>query len=367
MLAPPKKAVPISQCEVSVSLVKTVLETARSLGISNTGLLLKQAGIDPDLLSESENRIPFALHEKLWQAAVTQTGDAHFGLKLGIQTQPASHSVLGYIMTNSATIGEALDATEKYQVLSGEGGKLCVKRDRRYTTTSYAPINSEKGISHQRVCGVLAAQVNLGRWLVGDSFQPEKVCFTVATLADPAPYEELFRCPVQFGARQNRVTYPRSVDQLPIPLASHDMLKLMKQRADAVIRRLATTNTMAGQVTKLLVSSLIGQEPDKGLIAQKLGISQRTLQRKLLKENTTYQKILDNTRQRLALEYLQQSQLTVTDITYLLGFTEPSAFYRIFKKWQGVTPGQYREHQNNLNDGQTARQSSALTPTVTAT
>jgi len=341
--------------EVSVSMAQTVLETSRQLGVDDSGMLLKKAGIDPRLLSQSENRIPFRLHEQLWLAAVAETGDAHFGLKLGINSQPASHSALGYIAMNSATIGEALDAAKQYQKLSGEGGELFVRRDERYTMISYDPVNPELDITHQRVSGVLASQLTLGRWLAGDSFQPQKVCFSAATPADIAPYQALFRCPVQFNASKNQITYLRSVDQLPIPLASHEMLQLMKQRADVIIERLAGATTVAGQVTRLLIASLIGQEPDKGEIAKSLGFSQRTLQRKLLKENTTYQEILDSTRHRLALDYLQQPLLTVSDIAYLLGFTEPSAFYRVFKKWQGITPGQYREQQDETQDQQKAR------------
>jgi len=329
--------------EVSISVVRTLLETAKSLADLDDDTLLEAAGIAPELLSKPENRVPFILNERLWQCAIDQTGDKDFGLKVGMNIQAASYSVLGYIAMNCATIGEALDASEKYQRVAGDGGDLTIKRDEQTTRIAYKPLNPGTLLTSQRIYGLFSAQIKLGRWLSGERFKPLKVHFSANAPENINLYQSSFDCPLAFNTEENEIVFDNTVESLAIPHASHDLLALMKQRADQLITQLGESNSYAQQVGEHLVQNLIGNEPDKELVAKALGMSSRTLQRRLNDEHTSYQDILDKTRHHLALNYLQQPELTIADIAYFLGFTEASPFYRAFKKWQGQTPGQYRD------------------------
>jgi AraC-like DNA-binding protein len=329
--------------QVSVSLTQTLLKAAVAAGVSDTSTLLQQAGIDEQLLLQPENRIPFSQQALLWKLVSETSDNDSLPLIFGQQSQPGSFSMAGYIAINSQTIGEAMDASQTYQVAAGQGGELSIQRKAEHIEVHYMPVDPGSTSTKIRSCAMLAANSVLGRWLIGDIYTPELASLSMPPPRDPAPFETFFQCPVLFEQSQDFLRFPANITSTPIPHASLELFNLMRQRADKVIADSIGKESLSAQVARLLAETLMGQEPDKGFIAQQLGFSQRTLQRKLAKENSSYQEVLDQTRHSLALEYLQQAQLSVSDIAYLLGFAEPSTFYRAFKKWHAMTPGQYRE------------------------
>ena len=334
-----------SSRQVSVSVTQTLLQAAASVGIENTEALLQQAGIESSLLLQPENRIPFEQQAQLWHLVIEAVNDETFPLTFGRHSQPASFSMAGYIAINSQTIGEAMDAFQTYQIAAGQGGELSIERNGENIDACYHPVDPGYTSTAMRSCAMLAANLTLGRWLVGETYTPSYVGLTMSEPANIEAFNEFFQCPVNFAQPRDLLRFPVAIADTPIPHASLELLNLMIERAEKVIADSAGKETLAAQVARLLINSLMGQEPDKSFIAEQLGISQRTLQRRLAKENSSYQEVLDRTRHQLALDYLQQMQLTISDIAYLLGFTEPSAFYRAFKKWHGMTPGQYRENR----------------------
>ena len=189
---------------------------------------------------------------------------------------------------------------------------------------------------------MLAANVGFGRWLVGEAFQPLRVEFCQPQPEDVQEYEEFFSCPVQFGREQNGLVYDVAVTHLAIPNASEELLLLLSERANRLLDSLSRHSGIATRIASLLATQLTNTLPDKSLIAAQLGMSERTLQRRLKEEGTSFQEILDNTRHYLARELLRNTALALGDVAAQLGFAEPSAFFRAFKKWEGCTPGQYR-------------------------
>ncbi|MBU3069587.1 AraC family transcriptional regulator [Aestuariicella sp. G3-2] len=338
---------PNADLQVSVSLTQSLVKALQEYPVPDIDDLLLQAGIDPAVLLEPENRIPFYKQEKFWQLANRSSGDAGFPLTFAEHTQPASFSVAGYIVMNCSTIGEAMESVVTYQRSAGEGGSFALQREEQHLNIRYLPVNPDSPISPVRSCAMIAANLVFGRWLVGSAYTPTQVSLCFPEPEHQQRFDDFFQCPVAYNQDSDFMLFPRALENTPIPHASHEMLDLMKQRADKIIHQTTHKSPVTAQVSKLISESLLGQEPDKARIADQLGVSQRTLQRKLAKEDTSYQEVLDKTRHQLALDYLQQPKLTITDTAYLLGFTEPSAFYRAFKKWHGMTPGRYRETQQN--------------------
>lgn len=332
-----------SQLEVSVGLTRAILEALRMLAVPDPSGLLPRAGIDPALLEKPENRIPFEQQQSLWALAVERAGSAAFGLHFARCIQPTSFGLVGYMVMNCATIAECLDATLKYQFLAGQGGEFSLTRDGADSCLSYRPVNPEHPVTQHRVVAMLAANVSFGRWLVGEAFGPRLVQLTHDAPANAAEYEEFFACPVVFGASRNALHYGEEVLALAVPNASEDLLLLLGERADRLLGKLSQTSAIAARIATLIATQLDNSVPDRSLIATQLGMSQRTLQRRLQDEGTSYQAVLDNTRRYLALELLRNTQVPMSRVAGQLGFAEPSAFYRAFKKWEGVTPGQYRE------------------------
>lgn len=332
-----------SQLEVSVGLTQAVMEALRGLGVADVESLLSQAGIDPRLLEKPENRVPFERQQALWGLAIERTGSADFGLHFARCIQPTNFGLLGYMAMNYRTIGECFDAIVHYQFLAGQGGEFSQQREGGFTALCYTPINASHPVSAQRVVGLLAAAVSFGRWLVGEAFQPLRVEFVHAAPPETAAYEEYFACPVKFGRPVNRLLFDDSVTTLAIPNASEELLLLLSERANRLLENQSQRSGLAGRVASLLATQLGDRLPDKSLIAAQLGMSERTMQRRLKGEGTSYQAILDNTRHYLARELLRSTRVPLADVALQLGFSEPSTFFRAFRKWEGITPGQFRE------------------------
>lgn len=332
-----------SQLQVSVGLTRAILEALRMLAAPNPEGLLHLAGIDPALLEKPENRIPFEQQQSLWSLAVERAGDAAFGLQFARCIQPMSFGLLGYMVMNCATIAECLDATVKYQFLAGQGGEFALTHNGEDTCLDYSPVNPEHPVTQHRVVAMLAANVSFGRWLVGETFGPHNVEFTHDAPTNAAEYAEFFACPVAFGASRNCLHYSEEVLAQAVPNASEELLLLLGERADRLLGNLPQSSAIAARIATLIATQLDNTVPDRSLIAAQLGMSQRTLQRRLQDEGTSYQAVLDNTRHYMALELLRNTRIPLSRIAGQLGFAEPSAFYRAFKKWEGVTPGQYRE------------------------
>lgn len=313
------------------------------LGVADTDAFLSSAGIDPALLDKPENRIPFEQQQALWTQAVERAGNSAFGLHFARSIQPTSFGLVGYMLMNCRSIDECLDATVKYQFLAGQGGEFSLARDGDEVSLCYTPINPENPVTWHRVVGLLAANVSFGRWLVGQSFSPQRVEFSHAAPIDISEYEEFFGCPVVFGAQNSCLHYAPVTTDLQVPNASEELLLLLRERADRLLANVSHSSAIAARIASLMATQLNNSVPDKSLIAVQLGMSERTLQRRLQQEGTSYQAILDQTRHYMARELLKNTAIPLAELASQLGFTEPSAFYRAFKKWEGKTPGQYRE------------------------
>ena len=230
----------------------------------------------------------------------------------------------------------------KYQFLAGQGGEFSLSTQGSNTHLRYTPVNPGQAVTWHRVVALLAANVSFGRWLVGEAFRPNRVTFCHDAPGETDVFREFFGCPVDFGEPVNELVYPEEVMALAIPNASEDLLLLLSERADRLLDSLSSRSGIAARIASLLATQLNNTLPDKSLIAAQLGMSERTLQRRLRDEGTNFKEILDDTRHYLARELLRNTQLPLTEVAAHMGFSEPSAFYRAFKKWEGCTPGQYR-------------------------
>ena len=328
--------------EVSVGLTQAILETLRTLRVDDVDGLLQAAGINSQALDKPENRIPFEQQQALWALAAERCTTGSFGLHFARCIQPTSFGLVGYMVMNCRTISECLDAIVKYQFLAGQGGEFTLDSEGSLTALRYTPVNPGHPVTSHRVVALMAANVSFGRWLVGQAFRPQRVEFGHVAPVDVQDYEEFFGCEVLFGKPVNRLLYADAVRKLTVPNASEELLLLLSERANRLLDSLSQRSGIAARIASLMATQLNNSVPDKALIAAQLGMSERTLQRRLQEEGTTYQEILDNTRHYLARELLRNTSLSLTDVAVQLGFAEPSAFFRAFRKWEGTTPGQYR-------------------------
>ncbi|AYC31014.1 AraC family transcriptional regulator [Pseudomonas cavernae] len=324
---------------VSASITQAVLHAAQRLGLERDALL-HACGLQEAQLSDPDARVPFAAQEQLWQQLASRLALPEPGLVLGQNLAPGPFSVLGYLLQSSATLGDAIAAGLRYQRLVGEGGELLLEEGDGELRLVYRPLHPELPATRTRVLALMAFWVQMMTPLLED-FRLLRADFGHAEPAALEPYAEVFACPLRFNAAAYALVLPPALRTAPLIQANPPLQHLLRQHAEALLARLPSEGLIARVVT-LLGAQLAHGEPDRAELARTLNLSERTLQRRLAEEGSSYQQLLNDTRQQLAERYLRDGQLPAAEIALLLGYSEPSVFFRAFRHWTGLTPGEYR-------------------------
>lgn len=327
---------------VSASLTQGVLHAAERLGLPRAELL-SASGLTEHQLSDPDGRIPFNAHEQLWHALTRRVSLSEPGLVIGANLAPGPFSVLGYLLQSSATLGDALNAALRYQRLVGEGGELQLQTVGNELRVRYSPVNPHAAVTRTRVLALMVFWVQLMAPLV-HHYRLLRAEFVHPQPDDLAPYEHAFDCPLAFGCADYALVLPLELGAAPLIQANPPLQTLLRQHAEALLARLPSEGLVA-RVVALLGAQLAHGEPDRAELARTLNLSERTLQRRLAEEGSSYQQLLSDTRQQLAERYLDDGQLPAAEIALLLGYSEPSVFFRAFRNWTGLTPGEYRQRR----------------------
>lgn len=331
---------------VSASLTQSVLHAAARLGHERSELL-STCGLHEQQLADPDGRVAFSAHEQLWQELDSRLSASEPGLIIGANLAPGPLSVLGYLLQSSATLGEALNAALRYQRLVGEGGELHLHSHGEELRVIYRPVNPALPATRTRVLALMVFWVHMMAPLV-QHFRLLRAEFPHAQPPDVQPYANAFNSALKFASNDYTLVLPIALRDTPLIQANLPLQTLLRQHAEALLARLPSEGLVARVVT-LLGAQLSRGEPDRAALARTLNLSERTLQRRLADEGSSYQQLLSDTRQQLAERYLDDGQLPAAEIALLLGYSEPSVFFRAFRNWTGVTPGEFRLRGKDKN------------------
>jgi len=332
----------VAHASVSASLTQAVLHAAEHLGLARGGLL-SACGLTDKQLTDPDARIPLSAQQLLWQAVQQQLEHPEPGLAIGLQLAPGPFSVLGYLLQSSHTLDEALQAAQRYQRLVGEGGELQLREDGSRLQLIYQPSQAQHPANRPRILALMACWVQWMRPLLKD-FQLLEVRFAHARPAALTDYQNCFACPLVFDAADYALVLPASQRQARLTQANPALQTVLRQHAESLLARLPS-ESLSARVVGLLSAQLGHGEPDRSALASSLCLSERTLQRRLADEGSSYQQLLNDTRRQLAERYLHAGKLPAAEIALLLGYSEPSVFFRAFRQWTGLTPGEYRQQR----------------------
>ncbi|MCT2530629.1 AraC family transcriptional regulator [SAR92 clade bacterium H921] len=327
----------------SVPAVTQYLKSAQSLGLDYRPLLAA-ANIDPVLLENNNKHISGAAMERLLALLIPASNDPCFGLHSARFVEPASYSVLGYISMNCSTLRMIQAKIPIYEKIVGDMGVTSIEVADGYVLQRWVCAFNDPLVRRHEVENVLGSWVTYARnYLNFDGW--DAVWFEHSAPQNPAllgDYSELFGCQVLFDQPANGIRVREAVLDLPLPQANEQILQTLLEHATALLAGLDKNQTVANQVKNILRLMLKQQAPTSQIIAQRLGMSSRTLQRKLGEEGTHYQDVLNELRLELALYFLKNTALSLDSIAYELGYAEARSFYRSFKLWTGRTAGSYR-------------------------
>jgi AraC-like DNA-binding protein len=322
---------------------KRISERLRGAGLPIEEIIQK-AGIKPYLLNQKSGRIPFRQHAELLDLAATALKNGCFGLELAAkEIDPRDGGLLVYAALSSKTFGEALSVLERYIHVLNEAAD--VRSDMTGDTAIIEFDFSEpkaKSLRQATEFG-MANLIRSLRFLIGIQIRPAAVSFVHPRNREIAKFERFFGCPVQFAAKQNSLTFSRRQLALPIATADDRLLGILTGYCDEILAdREQNSPGLQHQVERIVMRLLSRGEAETRNVAHELGMSVRTLARKLNESGATFTKILDRLRFDLAQKYLKDASLTPSQITFFLGYSEVSAFSHAFKRWTGTTPGEWR-------------------------
>jgi AraC-like DNA-binding protein len=303
---------------------------------------LQSLQIEPETVKSPDTYIPVETYLHIQDGAAKYINDPYLGLHMGEFAQPGSWSILGYLMMNCKTLREAFEKSGRYQRIIGnmidaraEFGLGKVRLI--YFTPPHAPQMSRHCFE-----ATFSSSVRLVRTLSGLPISPNEVTFTYPEPESRAEYERIFNCPVHFGHKNNSMALDMRMASLPVRMANPSLLEHFEKYARDFLAQMERKDATTQAVTKIILAWLDDESLSIEKVAREMSISVRTLQKRLESEGVIFSDLLRDIRQRLAKKYLSENY-SVEQITYLLGFSEPSVFRKSFKKWMGVTPREYRE------------------------
>lgn len=331
---------------VSAKLVQGILIATENMGLSSADLLAA-IGLSPIAIAHPDDRITHRQWAALWQAIAQQTNDPSAGAQLAALTQFESFSVTGYAMSHSATLEAALTRLTRYSRLLYEGMEFSLVIEGAIAQLTYQTVSPALVLPAISVGWTLA---NIMLWAernLGAAWPLIKINLQQPAPADQTAYTRIFNAPLHFNTETNALLFDASWLNAPLLRPDSGLCEVLDRYADSLLASLPRSDEFMQRLhhllAELLTEALPKREPTLEVLSQRLGYSPRTLQRKLQMAGTSFQTVLDTLRQQLAYQYLQNPQITNSEIAWLLGFSEDSAFNRAFRRWQGMSPGSYRK------------------------
>ncbi|MBD9415196.1 AraC family transcriptional regulator [Pseudomonas sp. PDM16] len=312
---------------VTVHYAQAILQAAERLALPLPAEL-RQLG--------QEVRIPLARQEALWEAFCTAAQDPLIGLRLGSALQVGHLDMVGALLMSCETLGEALEAFLEYYPIVGDGGEFSSCQEGDQLRLVYQPFYQVR--REERVEAVLASLLHMSRWITGERIQPLELHFAHGPRGGEARYIELLGCPLRFDADDNALVFDRAALATPLIQANALMREHLRGLADSLLERLGNQSLAVRVQQQLRAQPRWGKER----IAEQLELSGRHLNRKLAEEGTSFKLLRDQVLHQMAEQRLRESP-RVAEVAEGLGFSDESSFAKAFRRWSGITPGQFRQ------------------------
>lgn len=304
--------------------------------------LFKKLGIDESYLKTAHLRTPHNAQPIFWSLLEEQTGDPDIGLHLGQHLPTFKGQVIEYLFLSSPTFGDGLRRALNYQRLISDAAAshLVVENGTCYIRVVTAS-GGAKGIRHFNEC-FAQAMIDFFNSITDDAFTPTQLDFDHDEPQNVEEVKRVFGCDVKFGCTENRLYFDSALLDRLSPHAEPELLALHEQFASEQVARIEKEDVVV-QVNRVIAELLDSGEVTLEAVAEKLEIKPRSLRTKLSDIDTNFNQILADFRYTLSRRLLANTHETIDEIVYLTGFSEPSTFYRAFKRWSDMTPIEYRK------------------------
>lgn len=329
--------------KASPKILRNLVAALTALGF-DARVALQQSGLDwRDVEDDGpDRRVPAEALNRFWAAAVTSTNDPSIGVRIGALARLDAFGILGSVARASATLADALLKTARYIRLWNEATKLSLLVEEGRAVVWYQHLGKEPG--HPAAGDILMTMLlSFSRELTGRHLNPYESRFAHPAPLDLSPYRPIFGESARFDRREFALVFPS--ENLSLPLVSHDPVRAqaLTQQMAELADALPFPDSYAHRVRSVLTAEIQGGNPMIENVAAQLGLHPRTLTRRLKDEGTSHRELLESLRRGLAEQYVGASELNMMEVTFLLGFSNASAFNKAFKRWFGMAPLAFRE------------------------
>ena len=330
---------------LTIGILAQLVGYLRHLGV-DVSKMFHSIDVDPDILKVPDNRISVDTYIRVEEAAAQASGDPYFGLHMGEFYEAGNWSILGYLLTNCQTLGEAMIKAGKYSKVIGTLIHTTAFIKDRKIVIIFSTDKNAPSLSRHCFEAALSSTIKMVRDLCKTDIDPVEVGFMTPIQPLLDEYTRVFRSTVRFSQKHCYLVLPAHILDLPVVGPNAGLMEFFEDYVQNYLADIHCIRQFTMEVAKRIMAVLDSTNISIGRISREMAMSRRNLQNHLKEEDTSYRQILENTRVMLAKKYLKEDH-TVEDITFMLGFKDISVFRRTFKKWTGCTPSEYRQSANS--------------------
>jgi len=331
----------LGRVSLSVRVLEPLLLYLKARGHDSSAFLRTQ-GVDSKIFQDPEARLPHTVAVSLWPAAARLTNDADIGLHVAEGIRPGAYGALGYALRTSENFGMSLQRLCRYHRVFHDAAEVQLRVRGESAILSHR-LSVPGGVPRAVSEYIVAAWLITSRQAAGVDWIPIEARFPHSTPEDTSEHGRLFGCTLKFGNDRSELVFSRDLLDMPFESADPQLQAILETQVLAMFQRLPKGEAVTDSVRRLLAGELCNGEPSLEQIAPRLHMSARTLHRRLEDEGTTFRQVLAEVRREIAARHLSERRLAIGEIAFLLGFSEPSAFHRAFKRWTGHAPLAYRQ------------------------
>ena len=330
---------------VLTALVLGNLQAAQAFGL-DVEALREAASLHESMLEDPDGRVPVERYIALWETIDRDPRALALGLWLGQSLRIDALGVVGYVMQHAPDVRTALYCLERFNGLLGDGiGPALTEAGDRMTLHRVEPPRLAR-LQSLSIAAPLGTVTLLRQLLGATEHEPLALEAGFQHPALPAePLRELetsLGCPLSFNQPETRLVLPRALLDRALGAPNVGLHSYLERHAEALLAQVPASASLSTQVQNQLCEHLREGEPTQSSVAKRCGMSERTLQRRLADEGTSFAQLLDDVRSSLGRMYLADPKLAVFEVAFLLGYSEPSAFNRAFRRWTGLSPSEFR-------------------------
>jgi AraC-like DNA-binding protein len=327
---------------VSVTKCLAVLHAAARFGL-DPAPLRTLVGFELQAPLRIVDHVPCSHYLTLWESVMRAVDDPGFPMAVA-RTPVEEYELFGFLVMTSKNIGEAFERGARFQRLLASNGQWeNARRQKGHVVLGWTPISGSSGLGARAATEYSVASMLVGiRALSGRKDLAKRVTFSHPRPKDTSAHRELFGVEPAFAAPANTLELDGCVFDLPIPTGNVPLSAYLEEQCKALLDSAIGVPSVSTRLRSLFIKQNCGDVPSLQRAARQLGMSSRTLSRRLTEEGTSFHVILDEVRRDFALRYLSQERLSVSEVAYLTGFRSVSAFYRAYRRWTGTLPGSAR-------------------------